>query len=247
MRIDVKAEDFYDAIVDLGETIEFLPKAVPDTMPEGINEGSLIQHASIAPNRANKAVATTEGAYLFTGNITFDNMKQQERFVGRYFIRQAQPSVKNILTSVFPENSTPRVGTVQVTECNETVDVISHYEATGEYDEYGSEIVAPVYLHRNIDAFVTSLTKTVKEEEVGALDKTLTYMTVPAEYTISAKNIVMKPSFTFNEITKRNEYVKTPYKVDSIDTSMMDVVDGEIVGTVKCLLLEAQENDLLKI
>lgn len=247
MKRDIHGEDFRNLIEECGEQIRFLPKAVTDTVPEGVEDGSLVQYASIVPNRANKAVATTEGAYLFTGNITFDNIEQQERFIGRYFIRETQPNVTNMLTSVFPENSSDRLGTVQTIECNEKVDIISCFEDTGEQNEFGDPVQRPVYLHQDVLCFVTAMVKSPGIEEVGALDKTMTYLTLPAEYTVSTTNIIMKPSFAFNEKTLRNEYIKTPYKIDSIDTSMMDFINGEIVGTVKCLISEAQDNEFPKI
>ena len=172
----VDGMDFYSTIVDMGEEITFL------------TDPPIKQYASITMHRTTN---TTDGAYWYYGAMTFDSVEQQNTLVGEYFTRQTNSGPKNILTSVMPENTTPRVGTVYTVECNETVDIISHYEGT-----------------------------------------------LPAKTTISEQNIVLKNSFIFDEKQKKNVYQQVKYRVESIDTSMMDVVDGKIVGVLKCLLTE---------
>lgn len=219
----VDGMDFYSTIVDMGEEITFL------------TDPPIKQYASITMHRTTN---TTDGAYWYYGAMTFDNVDQQNTLPGEYFTRQTNPGPKNILTSVMPENTTPRVGTVYTVECNETVDIISHYEGTGEYNDFGEEIVEPVYLAQNVDCYMTMTLERLDSETAGSFVQTITTLTLPAKITISTKNIVLKNSFVFDDKQKKNVYQPVKYRVESIDTSMMDVVDGKIVGILKCLLTE---------
>lgn len=215
--------DFYATIVDMGEEITFL------------TDPPIKQYASIAPHRTTN---TTDGAYWYRGAMTFDGVEQQNTLVGEYFTRQTNSGPKNILTAVMPENSTPRMATVYTVECNETIDIISHYQGTGEYDDFGEEIVEPVYLAQNVDCYMTMTLERLDSETAGSFVQTITTLTLPAKITISTKNIVLKNSFVFDDKQKKNVYQPVKYRVESIDTSMMDVVDGKIVGILKCLLTE---------
>ena len=219
----VDGMDFYSTIVDMGEEITFL------------TDPPIKQYASIAMHRTTN---TTDGAYWYYGAMTFDSVEQQNTLVGEYFTRQTNSGPKNILTSVMPENTTPRVGTVYTVECNETVDIISHYEGTGEYNDFGEEIMEPVYLAKGIDCYMTMTLERLNNETAGSFIQTISTITLPAKTTISEQNIVLKNSFIFDEKQKKNVYQQVKYRVESIDTSMMDVVDGKIVGVLKCLLTE---------
>mgnify|MGYP001625077599 CR=1 FL=1 len=219
----VDGMDFYSTIVDMGEEITFL------------TDPPIKQYASITMHRTTN---TTDGAYWYYGAMTFDSVEQQNTLVGEYFTRQTNSGPKNILTSVMPENTTPRVGTVYTVECNETVDIISHYEGTGEYNDFGEEIMEPVYLAKGIDCYMTMTLERLNNETAGSFIQTISTITLPAKTTISEQNIVLKNSFIFDEKQKKNVYQQVKYRVESIDTSMMDVVDGKIVGVLKCLLTE---------
>lgn len=219
----VDGMDFYSTIVDMGEEITFL------------TDPPIKQYASIAMHRTTN---TTDGAYWYYGAMTFDSVEQQNTLVGEYFTRQTNSGPKNILTSVMPENTTPRVGTVYTVECNETVDIISHYEGTGEYNDFGEEVMEPVYLAKGIDCYMTMTLERLNNETAGSFIQTISTITLPAKTTISEQNIVLKNSFIFDEKEKKNVYQQVKYRVESIDTSMMDVVDGKIVGVLKCLLTE---------
>lgn len=223
LRQLVDGNDFYSTIVDMGEEITFL------TEPE------IKQFASIAPHRTTN---TTDGAYWYRGAMTFDGVEQQNKLIGEYFTRQTNAGPKNILTAVMPENSTPKVATVYAVECNETVDIISHYQGTGEYDKYNQEIVEPVYLAKNVACYMTDTLERVDSETAGYIVKTVTNITIPAKFTLSSENIVLKNSFVFDSEQNKNVYKQIKYKVESISTSMMDIVDGNPVGILKCLLTE---------
>ena len=231
--IDIGASDFYNTIKELGEEITFLDH-------DGGTELS-VQHAAIAPNRRNQAIGTTDGACWYAGNITFDSIEQQQILTGSYFRRTTKPQILMMLYSIFPENSTEHIGTVNCVECNDKVDIISHYEKTGEVNEFGEPIFAPVYIHRDVDCFFTVYTKEAKNAPVGAFVETVTYVTMPAKYTVSVKNTIMRKGFFFNETTKQNEYGMKPYKVESVDTSMTNEINGELCGTVRYLITESPE------
>lgn len=217
----IDGEDFYATIVELGEEITFL------TDPE------IKQFASIAMHRTTN---TTDGAYWYYGAMTFDGVEQQNRLIGEYFTRQTNAGPKNILTAVMPENSTPKMATVYSVECNEVVDIISHYDKSK--DEYGDPVDIPVYLAKDVDCYMTMTLERVDNASAGYFVQTITNLILPAKYTLSTESVVMKNSFVFNDKEKKNVYTKIPYRVESIDTSMMDVVDGQIVGILKCLLTE---------
>ena len=223
LRQLVDGNDFYNTIVDLGEEITFL------------TEPPIKQFASITMHRTTN---TTDGAYWYYGAMTFDGVEQQNTLTGEYFTRQTNPGPKNLLTAVMPENTTPKMGTVYAVECNETVDIISHYEGTGEYNDFGEEITEPVYLAQDVACYMTMTLERVDKETPGYFVQTITNLTLPAKFTISTKNTVLKNSFVFDETQKKNVYQQIKYRVESIDTSMMDVVDGQIVGILKCLLTE---------
>lgn len=217
----IDGNDFYATIVELGEEITFL------TDPE------IKQFASIAMHRTTN---TTDGAYWYYGAMTFDGVEQQNKLIGEYFTRQTNAGPKNILTAVMPENSTPKMATVYSVECNEVVDIISHYDKSK--DEYGDPVDIPVYLAKDVDCYMTMTLERVDNASAGYFVQTITNLILPAKYTLSTESVVMKNSFVFNDKEKKNVYTKIPYRVESIDTSMMDVVDGQIVGILKCLLTE---------
>lgn len=220
LRELVDGIDFYETIVDMGEEITFLTK------PE------IKQFASIAPHRTTN---TTDGSYWYTGAMTFDSVEQQNSLIGEYFTRQTNPVPKNILTAVMPENTTDKMATVYSVECNETIDVFSHFEGTGEYNEYGEEIEEPVYLARNVDCYMTVTLSKLEDTVPGKLVKTISTFILPAKITLSENNIIFKKDFVFNPKTNKNEYTDVKYTIESIDTSMMDVVDGKFVGVLKCM------------
>lgn len=223
LRDLVDGKDFYETIVDMGEEVTFL------------TDPPITQFASIAMHRTTN---TTDGAYWYYGAMTFDSVDQQNKLIGEYFTRQTNSGPKNILTAVMPENTTPKVATVYSVECNETVDIVSYYEKVGEPDEFGKQEEQPVYLAKNVDSYMTMTLERVDSETPGYFVQTITNLIIPAKFTLSTGNIVMKNSFVFDEKQKKNIYTPVKYRVESIDTSMMDVVDGEIVGILKCLLTE---------
>lgn len=230
--IDISGNDFYETIKELGEEVMF-------------TETGVVQYASLKPNMLNKAIGTTDGAYWFTGVMTFDNMDQQENFAGAYFKRQTQPNAVCMLYSIFPENSTPKIAITHCVECNEKVDVISHYEDTGEMNEQGEAIMRPVYAYKDVDVYYTTYTKEARDTLAGAMQETIIYIMLPAKYPLSSKNRIMKDTFVYDEVTHTNKLEKKPYQVESTDTSLMDIMNEggqqKLVGVVEYLLKEAQE------
>lgn len=218
----VDGMDFYSTIVDMGEEVTFL------TDPE------IKQYASIAMHRTTN---TTDGSYWYYGAMTFDSVDQQNKLIGEYFTRQTNKGPKNILTAVMPENTTPRMATVYSVECNETVDIVSHYDLS-EPDKYGKQEEVPVYLAKNVDCYMTMTLERVDNGITGSFVQTITNLILPAKFTLSTDNVIMKNSFVFDNEQKKNVYTPIKYRVESIDTSMMDVVDGNPVGILKCLLTE---------
>lgn len=232
--IDIQGNDFYEQIKELGEKVTF-------------TETGVVQYASIKPNMLNKAIGTTDGAYWYTGVMTFDDMDQQEKFSGAYFKRETQPNSTLMLYSVFPENSTPKVAITHCVECNEKVDIVSHYEDTGKINNYGEAIMRPVYAYKDVDVYYTTYTKEARDTLAGSMQETITYIMLPAKYALSSKNRIMKDTFVYDEVTHTNKLEKKPYQVESADTSLMDIMyeggEQKLVGIVKYLLKEAQEEN----
>ena len=227
--VDVGGNDFYEVIKEYGEKVRFV-----DTGKE--------QYASIKPNMLNKAIGTTDGAYWLTGVMTFDDMADQEQAAGAYFKRSTQPNVTCMIYAIFPENATQKLAITHVVECNEKVDIVSHYVDTGEEDEYYNPIKRPVYAERDVDVFISMYTQAAKDAVVGSVDTTTMYMMIPAKYTISSENRIMKDTFVYDPETHKNVLKRLPYQVESVDTSMMDIsANGTPIGILKCLLKEALE------
>lgn len=216
--------DFYETVVDMGEEITFL------TNP------TIKQFASITPHRTTNK---TDGSYWYTGAMTFDGIDQQNSLIGEYFIRQTNPIPKNILIKAMPENTTPNMATVYSIECNEKIDIISHYEKTGQLNEYGEEIESPVYLAKDVDTYMTMSFAKLEDSTPGRIVKTVTNFTLPAKFTLSEQNIILKKTFVFDQKEKANKYEFVKYKIESIDTSMMDFVNNKPVGTLKCMTTES--------
>lgn len=223
MRELISGEDFYNTIVDMGEDIVFL------------TDPPIHQYASIAPHRTTN---TTDGAYWYKGVMTFEDVDQQNRLIGEYFTRQTNPTPKHILTAVMPENTTSKIAEVYAVECNDVIDIISHYEKSGVEDEFGTYPMVPVYIAQDVDVYITVVQKPLIQQVAGAFIETLTNMTIPAKYAVSPDNIILKEGIVFDDDLKENVLKKVPFRIQSVDPSMMDIIDGQIVGILRCELRE---------
>lgn len=223
----VSGEDFYTLLAEMGERVVFLSESEEDE--------PIYQFASITPHRTTN---TTDGAYWYTGNITFDNLEQQTDLLGRYFVRQTNPNPHYILTAVMPENLTPKLGIIYCVECNEIVDIISHYNETGEFNEFGEAIKEPIFIAKDVKAYSTKTVKQTKTTDEGALVETVTNLLLPAKYKISNKTTFLIGEIVFNSSTKMNEYKKIEYEIESIDTSMAYITEEKINGIIRCMLKE---------
>lgn len=208
----ISGEDFYATVVDMGEEVEFL------------TEPPIYGYASIAPHRTTN---TTDGAYWYRGVMTFENTEQQNELIGEYFKRQTNKTPVHILTSVMPENTTDKIAEVYAVECNDKVDIISHYEKS-EPDKYGATQQIPIYLAQNVDCYITVTQKPLSEQKAGAFIETVTNLLIPAKFMLAIENVVVKKGFVFDDETKTNIYTDIKYQVESVDTSMMDAIEKEI-------------------
>lgn len=211
----ISGEDFYATVVDMGEEIEFLTDPI------------IKQYASITAYRATGTTNMTDGAYQYRGVMTFDDVSQQNELLGEYFKRQTNKEPVHILASVIPENTTPKIAEVYALECNDKVDIISHYEE-GEPDKYGDRPKIPVYIAKDVDCFVTVTQRQLTEQSPGLLVATVTNIILPAKYKLTYDNVVVKKSFVFDDETKENVYTDVKYQVESVDTSMMDMIEKEV-------------------
>ncbi len=220
--------EFYNMIADLGENIIFF------------KDGEVIQQRMSIKTAKNNFSA--EGSYLKSGVMTFDNLKQQDELLGEYFAKESNEEIVNILSIVNNEpNCDGMVGEIYCTECNEQVDLISHY-TTIQDDEFGDEILTPVYIDKNVNAFVKTSIREQLDTNVGSFIENTTIIVLPAKYKLSVDNIVVRKTFVFNNTTKQNEYIDVKYKVESVDTTMVKKTqNGEFKGVVKCLITENKE------
>ena len=232
MNANVRIDNFYNLLKRAGEIATF-ESADIDTLP-------IKQNVSLTPNKSNKAIGTTEGTYLYIGEMTFDSVEQQQELIGKTFSREINPKTRFVLLSVAPSPFTEKFGTIQCMLCNDKIDIVSHYERTG-YNEFNEPIYEPIYIGKDIDVYTSMAVKEAKNITVGEIDRSITFMTIPVKYPVSPKNTILKGAWVFNDDTKQNEYIKIPYKIDSIDTSLMDEVNGEYFGVLKCYLTEGQE------
>lgn len=239
----ISGEDFYDTVVDMGEEIEFLTDPV------------IKQYASITAYRATGTTNMTDGAYQYRGVMTFDNVEQQNELLGEYFKRQTNKVPVYMLTSTLPENTTPLIATCYCVECNDKIDIITHYEK-GKPDEFGVQEMIPVYLAKDVDCYITVTQRQLAEAQAGSIVSTVTNILLPAHYLLSQNNIVVKKVPVYDDSINQNVLKDVEYRVDSIDTSLLDVIqkeiietneDGEeitkmvdkIVGVMRCFLTEA--------
>jgi hypothetical protein len=227
-NLQLDGSDFVDTIVEMGEVVTF------KTDPE------ITLYASVAPHRTTN---TTDGSYWYHGVMTFDSVAQQEQLIGEYFNRQTNPSPAHILTSVMPENTTAHMAEVYAVECNEKVDIISHYEKDAEPDEFGVRGEHPVYSAKNVDCYITVTQKPLSDQTSGAFIATITNLLIPAKYMLTQNNTVVKKGFVFNDKAKKTEYTDVEYTIESVDASMMDVLvdddeNEKYVGILRCTMTE---------
>ncbi len=222
--MNIDGQEFYNMIADLGENVIFL-----------LDSEEIQQHASI---RNSNQSFSSDGMFLFFGVMTFDNLRQQTEYIGEYFIRESKPDNKNLLLSVVNEPICDgKVGNIYCVECNSKIDIISHYTATK--DEFGDDVLEPVYIVKDLDVYITTSTREQLEATVGTFIETTNKLILPAKYKISADNIIVKKGFVFNDKTKENEYTDIKYRVESVDNSMMFVDENNnFKGIIKCLMTE---------
>ena len=248
MLEDVHAEDFYRTLQELGETVTFVyskyPKFDLPNLPDGhelkqYKPKTIKRKASIVPNRLNKALATTEGTFFYTGNMTFDSMWEQEHFIGQYFIRERQPHSKLLLLSVFPETTTEKIGLVHVVECNNNIDIIDHFDVSEETYEK-----TPVYKAHNVPTYTETYMGAPTTMPTGTIDRISMNVTMPANYMMTTENVIVGTRILYDEEAGTSVIKKAPYQISNIDEGLMAIVDGDVVGTVKCSLRELSEDEI---
>lgn len=231
----IDGSDFRDAIIELGEIVTFQ------------TEPKITQYASIAPHRTTN---TTDGSYWYHGVMTFEDVDQQNELIGEYFKRQTNAVPVYILTSTMSENTTPNMAEVYAVECNDKIDIISHYETSSIPNEFGEYSKEPVYIAKNVACYITVTQKPLSDQIAGTFVSTTTNLTLPAKYMLTQDNIVVKKGFVYDDTLKKNIYTDIKYQIESVDSSMMDAlsktidVDGvettetKFVGILRCTMTE---------
>lgn len=234
----ISGEDFYSTVVDMGEEVEFLTDPI------------IKQYASITAYRATGTTNLTDGVYQYRGVMTFDSVQQQNELIGEYFKRQTNKASVHILTGVLPENTTYKIGQIYAVECNDKVDIISHY-VDGAINEFGEREKEPVYIAKDVDCYITVISKNLYDQTPGSYTTAITNLLLPAKTKLTLGNTVIKKGFVYDSNKKENVYMDVKYKVESVDASLMDILeikntneDGETVtkqkyvGVLRCTITE---------
>lgn len=213
---------FIDVLDSTGETITV-------NFPEG----------SIYPNTDFKIgmIPATKAAYnmidreyLFTGQMNLNKNIPFEFLRGVYFDRAIMPNNKYILLSVILNPVGPtELATVYAVQCNEQI-TIQKLETV--YDEVIQENVQKwVDIFTDVYAFFNTVVRSEKETQDGSFDQAIYTLTIPARYKVSPNFRIIKNSFVDGNLSK------IAYKVQSIDTSLVDVgLNEEINGVLFCQL-----------
>lgn len=170
----------------------------------------------------------SEREYLLFGEATFPDIESQTTFRGCYFKRAINPEKTYIMVSTIPEQTSEKLASVYVVQCNEKVDLAYLEETT---DEKFDTVTVPVKYAENVDVFFDSTLQKQKQNTDGNFEATMYFMQMPARYTLCPDQVVIRKAFKFNEKTKQNEIAEVRYRVQSVDLSMTTVDEnGQIYG-----------------
>ena len=201
------------------------------TSPSGVLHALKL---SAVPN-TKSSYMQAEREYMFYGVMTFPDAATAIALRGCYFTRSRFPTRKYMLVSVIPEPTNAKIANVFVMEATEVIDIAKLTE-TVSTTTGNTEITATV-VQADVSAYVTETMQRQQQTPDGNSDKTICIAKFPARYTLSSSNVILRYGFEMNPATGLNVLKKIRYRVDSIDTSMMNIgAGGVITGTIGCQL-----------
>ena len=224
--IEQIGNDFYNLMLDAD-----MAEEVVVTSPSG-TQYSLKMSAT--PN-TKSSYMQAEREYMFYGVMTFPDAATALALRGSYFTRSRFVGRKYMLCSVIPEPTSQLIATVFFDEVASSIDIARLVE-TVNATTGNTEITATV-VQANVSAYVAETLQRQQQTTDGNTDKTICTVRFPARYTLSNSNVILRYGFEMNPATGVNALKKIRYRVDSIDTSMMNIGTGGVVtGTIGCQL-----------
>ena len=224
--IEQIGNDFYNLMLDAD-----MAEEVVITSPSG-TQYSLKMSAT--PN-TKSSYMQAEREYMFYGVMTFPDAATALALRGSYFTRSRFVGRKYMLCSVIPEPTSQLIATVFFDEVASSIDIARLVE-TVNATTGNTEITATV-VKADVSAYVAETLQRQQQTTDGNTDKTICTVRFPARYTLSNSNVILRYGFEMNPATGVNALKKIRYRVDSIDTSMMNIGTGGVVtGTIGCQL-----------
>ena len=224
--IDQIGNDFYNLMLDAD-----MAEEVVVTSPSGTQYALKM---SATPN-TKSSYMQAEREYMFYGVMTFPDAATALALRGSYFTRNRFAGRKYMLCSVIPEPTSQKVATVFFDEVASNIDIARLVE-TVSTTTGNTEITATV-VQADVSAYVAETLQRQQQTTDGNADKTICTVRFPARYTLSKDNVILRYGFEMNPATGVNSLKKIRYRVDSIDTSMMNIGSGGVVtGTIGCQL-----------
>lgn len=212
-------KNFHNLILDMGE----------DYSLETKDGEEWVGKISIVAKTASSYMMA-EREYLFNGTATFPNIEAQTDFRGCYFTRQINPNMTYILVSTTPKDTTEYVADIYAVGCNASVSLAYAKEITT--DRGNRKIVPEIYVE-DIPVYWDSTLQKQRRSSDGNFDQSLYFMQIPARFGLAQDEIVIRKMPQYNEKTKKNEWVDTKFRVESIDVAM---ISPNIYGTASGIL-----------
>lgn len=210
-------KNFHNLILDMGE----------DYSLETKDGEEWVGKISIVAKTASSYMMA-EREYLFNGTATFPNIEAQTDFRGCYFTRQINPNMTYILVSTTPKDTTEYVADIYAVGCNASVSLAYAKEITT--DRGNRKIVPEIYVE-DIPVYWDSTLQKQRRSSDGNFDQSLYFMQIPARFGLAQDEIVIRKMPQYNEKTKKNEWVDTKFRVESIDVAMISPnIDGAASG-----------------
>lgn len=205
-------DGFYDLLLDIGEDYALT------TVDNKVYTGKI-------------SVKTgSESPYFLSGTATFPDVNSQTTFMGCYFKTIVDQSRTYMMLSSVPEPTNGKVGTVEVAQCNEIVDLA--YLTEGFDDKYNQVTIAKVY-QSDVPVYWESTLSKTRQNSSGNYENTTFFAEIPARYAIAVDQVILRNTVRFDEDTEKNLIEKIRYRVDSIDLSKTFYDgDGNIYGVI---------------
>lgn len=216
MHTNFIGNNFYELLQDIGE----------DYTITSLDGEEFTGKISLAAQRYSRVLEEKE--FLLQGAATFPEREMQQKFRGCYFTRNIDSPNTYILVSVIPEPTDGRIGYVYCVKCNETV-TLANLET--QMDEKFDEITTPIPFAEDVQVYFDTTLQKQRKSADGNFDVTSYYMQIPAHYTLSEDQVVLRKSFKWDNELKKNVLVNKRYRVESVTLSMAEEgEDGNIYG-----------------